>query len=86
MSEAAEVTNYSVGVIFLDVDDFKQLNSSFTESVVDRTLLLISSGLLQASAYTAGPLTATAARNYSFFFQTARLMRLPRWRRRSEVR
>ena len=86
VSEAAEVTNYSVGVIFLDVDDFKQLNSSFTESVVDRTLLLISSGLLQASAYTAGPLTATAARNYSFFFQTARLMRLPPWRRISEVR
>lgn len=39
VSEAAKVTGYSVGVIFLDVDDFKQLNSSFTESVVDKTLL-----------------------------------------------
>lgn len=39
VSEAAEFNGYSVGVIFLDVDDFKQLNSTFTESVVDRTLL-----------------------------------------------
>ena len=39
VSEAAEVTGYSVGVIFLDVDGFKQLNTIFTESVVDRTLL-----------------------------------------------
>lgn len=39
VSEAAEVTGYSVGVIFLDVDGFKQLNSTFRESVVDRTLL-----------------------------------------------
>jgi diguanylate cyclase len=27
-------------VIFLDVDDFKHLNTSFTESVVDRTILI----------------------------------------------
>lgn len=39
VSEAAGVTGYSVGVIFLDVDGFKQLNTTFTESVVDRTLL-----------------------------------------------
>lgn len=39
VSEAAAVPAYSVGVIFLDVDDFKHLNTTFTESVVDRTLL-----------------------------------------------
>lgn len=39
VSEAAGVTGYSVGVIFLDIDGFKQLNTTFTESVVDRTLL-----------------------------------------------
>jgi diguanylate cyclase (GGDEF)-like protein len=39
VSQAAEVTGYSVGVIFLDVDGFKQLNTTFTESIVDRTLL-----------------------------------------------
>jgi diguanylate cyclase (GGDEF)-like protein len=39
ISEAAEVREYSAGVIFLDVDEFKQLNTTFTESVVDRTLL-----------------------------------------------
>lgn len=38
-SQAAEMREYSVGVIFLDVDEFKQLNTTFTESVVDRTLL-----------------------------------------------
>jgi len=39
VSEAAGVTGYSVGVVFLDVDDFKRYNTTFTESVVDRTLL-----------------------------------------------
>lgn len=37
-SEAAGIPGYSVGVIFLDIDNFKQLNTNFTESVVDRTL------------------------------------------------
>lgn len=39
VSDAANVAGYSVGVMFLDVDGFKQLNTTFTESVVDRTLL-----------------------------------------------
>jgi diguanylate cyclase (GGDEF)-like protein len=38
VSEANGIKDYSVGVIFLDVDGFKQLNSAFTESVVDKTL------------------------------------------------
>lgn len=38
VSEAAEIADYSVGVIFLDIDDFKQFNTTFTESVVDSTL------------------------------------------------
>jgi diguanylate cyclase (GGDEF)-like protein len=37
-SEANGIEDYSVGVIFLDVDDFKRLNTTFTESVIDRTL------------------------------------------------
>lgn len=37
LSEAPGGTGYSVGVIFLDVDGFKHLNSIFTESVVDRS-------------------------------------------------
>jgi diguanylate cyclase (GGDEF)-like protein len=40
VSEAARIVDYSVGVIFLDVDDFKQFNTTFTESVVDSTLFL----------------------------------------------
>jgi diguanylate cyclase (GGDEF)-like protein len=39
VSEAAGDASYAVGVIFLDVDGFKQLNTDFTESVVDKTLL-----------------------------------------------
>lgn len=39
MVEAAGDPAYSVGVIFLDIDGFKKLNSKFTESVVDKTLL-----------------------------------------------
>ena len=39
IAEAAEIDGYSVGVIFMDVDDFKRLNTTFTESVIDRTLL-----------------------------------------------
>jgi diguanylate cyclase (GGDEF)-like protein len=39
VSGAADFEGYCVGVIFLDIDDFKQLNTTFTESVVDRTLL-----------------------------------------------
>jgi diguanylate cyclase (GGDEF)-like protein len=38
-SEGADVASFCIGVIFLDVDDFKKLNARFTESVVDRTLL-----------------------------------------------
>ena len=30
---------YSIGVVFFDVDDFKTLNTRFTESIVDRDLL-----------------------------------------------
>jgi diguanylate cyclase (GGDEF)-like protein len=37
-SEAGELTGYSVGVIFLDIDNFKQFNTNFTESVVDKTI------------------------------------------------
>jgi diguanylate cyclase (GGDEF)-like protein len=36
--EAAQVTGYSIGVIFLDVDDFKKFNTEFTESLVDSTI------------------------------------------------
>ncbi len=38
-AQAARVGGYSIAVIFLDIDDFKQLNSAFTESAVDRTIL-----------------------------------------------
>jgi GGDEF domain-containing protein len=38
-SDAAGVSGYAIGVIFLDIDDFKRLNSAFTESVVDHAIL-----------------------------------------------
>jgi diguanylate cyclase (GGDEF)-like protein len=38
-SEAAGLTGYSIAVIFLDIDDFKQFNTNFTETVIDRSLL-----------------------------------------------
>lgn len=38
-TEGATIAGYAIGVIFLDIDDFKRLNSAFTESVVDRTIL-----------------------------------------------
>lgn len=38
-TEAAAATGYAIGVVFLDIDDFKRLNTAFTESVVDRAIL-----------------------------------------------
>ncbi len=38
-ADAAGATDYALGVIFLDIDDFKRLNSAFTESIVDRAIL-----------------------------------------------
>lgn len=38
-TEAAAVPGYAIGVVFLDIDDFKRLNSAFTESVVDHSIL-----------------------------------------------
>ena len=40
IEQAAGIQGYSVAVLFLDVDDFKRLNTLYTESVIDRTLLL----------------------------------------------
>jgi len=39
IAEAQSVDGYSVAVLFVDVDDFKAVNTRFTESVVDRTIL-----------------------------------------------
>lgn len=39
----------SIGVLFLDIDDFKSLNARFTESVVDRELLIPFQQLLRTS-------------------------------------
>ena len=38
-SEAKAIQCYSVAAIFIDLDDFKRLNTEFTESVVDRSIL-----------------------------------------------
>lgn len=38
-AEAADHSGDSIGAIFLDIDNFKQINSRFTETVVDRTVL-----------------------------------------------
>ena len=38
-TEGAGATQYAIGVVFLDIDDFKRLNSAFTESIVDRSIL-----------------------------------------------
>lgn len=38
-TEAAGVPEYAIGVVFLDIDDFKRLNSAFTEAIVDRAVL-----------------------------------------------
>lgn len=40
IAEGSGKAEYSIGVIFLDVDDFKKLNSALTESVVDRAILV----------------------------------------------
>jgi diguanylate cyclase (GGDEF)-like protein len=39
VAEADGITGYSIGVIIIDIDDFKHLNSTWTESVVDRAIL-----------------------------------------------
>ena len=39
-------TDVSIGVLFLDIDNFKVLNSSFTESVVDQEILIPFQNLL----------------------------------------
>lgn len=38
-ADGSQTPEYSIGVIFFDVDDFKVLNSRFTESSVDRDIL-----------------------------------------------
>jgi diguanylate cyclase (GGDEF)-like protein len=38
-TEASGLSDYEIGVIFLDIDNFKQINARFTETVVDRTIL-----------------------------------------------
>jgi GGDEF domain-containing protein len=39
VADSAAATDYSIGVVFLDIDDFKKVNSTFTESIVDRDIL-----------------------------------------------
>jgi diguanylate cyclase (GGDEF)-like protein len=39
ISEASEISGYTIGVIFIDIDDFKRFNTDFHETVVDRTIL-----------------------------------------------
>ncbi len=38
-TEASATKEYSIGVIFLDIDHFKQLNTAFTETIVDQAIL-----------------------------------------------
>lgn len=38
-TEASAAKEYSIGVIFLDIDHFKQLNTAFTETIVDQAIL-----------------------------------------------
>ncbi len=38
-AEGAEAVGYAIGIVFLDIDDFKNVNSAFTESIVDRAIL-----------------------------------------------
>ena len=38
-TEASAAQGYSIGIVFLDIDDFKQLNIEFTESIVDQAIL-----------------------------------------------
>jgi diguanylate cyclase (GGDEF)-like protein len=38
-TEAGAAEGYSIGVVFLDIDDFKRLNTAFTESIVDQAIL-----------------------------------------------
>jgi diguanylate cyclase (GGDEF)-like protein len=55
-----ESFGFSVGVLFLDIDDFKILNTRFTESVVDQTILpafqqlLVMSCMHRGAAYRFG--------------------------------
>ncbi|MBS0336460.1 MAG: GGDEF domain-containing protein [Proteobacteria bacterium] len=37
--EAQGLADYKIAALFIDIDDFKSLNSKYTESVVDRTIL-----------------------------------------------
>lgn len=58
--EAQTLDGYQIGVLFIDVDNFKLLNSTLTESVVDKTILpdlqrlLASSCLHRGAAYRHG--------------------------------
>jgi len=36
----AEEFKYQIGVLFIDIDNFKELNSKYTEIVVDKTILI----------------------------------------------
>ncbi len=38
-AQGRDIPGYVLGIVFIDVDDFKSLNSKFTESIVDRAIL-----------------------------------------------
>lgn len=42
-------TDVSIGVLFLDIDDFKSLNTHFTESVVDKEIFIPFQNLLSSA-------------------------------------